>query len=149
MATIFIISCNWSSFLRNLVYCIKFIIEKFDFKTPGREDDDEEVKLVSKAEYKASKEDTSNDPTGNIEVKGGDAGKAAAFLAALGGKDNIESVTNCATRLRVSVKDETLVQPVGVFKKAGAHGLVAKGKAFQVIVGLTVPYVREEFEKLL
>lgn len=89
------------------------------------------------------------DPTGNIEVKGGDAGKAAAFLAALGGKDNIESVTNCATRLRVSVKDETLVQPVGVFKKAGAHGLVAKGKAFQVIVGLTVPYVREEFEKLL
>lgn len=127
----------------------KFIIEKFDFKTPGREDDDEEVKLVSKAEYKASKEDTSNDPTGNIEVKGGDAGKAAAFLAALGGKDNIESVTNCATRLRVSVKDETLVQPVGVFKKAGAHGLVAKGKAFQVIVGLTVPYVREEFEKLL
>ncbi|HRM91379.1 MAG TPA: glucose PTS transporter subunit EIIB, partial [Thomasclavelia ramosa] len=58
-------------------------------------------------------------------------------------------VTNCATRLRVSVKDETLVQPVGVFKKAGAHGLVAKGKAFQVIVGLTVPYVREEFEKLL
>ena len=152
-------SAHWQQYLLSVVIGLvfsgiwfivfKFIIEKFDFKTPGREDDDEEVKLVSKAEYKASKEDTSNDPTGNIEVKGGDAGKAAAFLAALGGKDNIESVTNCATRLRVSVKDETLVQPVGVFKKAGAHGLVAKGKAFQVIVGLTVPYVREEFEKLL
>ena len=152
-------SAHWQQYLLSVVIGLvfsgiwfivfKFIIEKFDFKTPGREDDDEEVKLVSKAEYKASKEDTSNDPTGNIEVKGGDAGKAAAFLAALGGKDNIESVTNCATRLRVSVKDETLVQPVGVFKKAGAHGLVAKGKAFQVIVGLTVAYVREEFEKLL
>lgn len=129
----------------------RFIILKWDFKTPGREDDDEEVKLVSKAEYKASKagEDTSNDPTGSIEVKGGDAGKAAAFLEALGGKDNIETVTNCATRLRVSVKDETLVKPASVFKKAGAHGLVEKGKAFQVIVGLSVPYVRDEFEKLL
>ena len=89
-------SAHWQQYLLSVVIGLvfsgiwfivfKFIIEKFDFKTPGREDDDEEVKLVSKAEYKASKEDTSNDPTGNIEVKGGDAGKAAAFLAALGGK---------------------------------------------------------------
>ena len=84
------------------------MIKKLDLKTPGREDDEDEVKLVSKAEYKAAKaaekEDTSNDPKEDIKVAGGNAAKAAAFLEALGGSENIEDVTNCATRLRVTVK---------------------------------------------
>ena len=53
------------------------------------------------------------------------------------------------TRLRVTVKDPALVVSADEFKIMGAHGLVEKGKAFQVIVGLSVPQVREEFEKLL
>ena len=75
--------------------------------------------------------------------------KAAAFLQALGGKSNIVDVTNCATRLRVTVKDDSLVQPAGAFTAAGAHGLVHNGHAIQVIVGLSVPQVRERFEALL
>ena len=74
---------------------------------------------------------------------------AMAYLEGLGGKENILDVTNCATRLRVSVKDAAAVKPDGYFRDNGAHGLVKNGTALQIIVGLDVPYVREEFEKLL
>ncbi|SFD06226.1 PTS system, arbutin-like IIC component [Clostridium uliginosum] len=124
-------------------FVFKFLIEKFDFKTPGRTDDDGgEEKLYTKADYKAKKAE---------EAKGEDVRdvKARLFLAALGGKENIEDVTNCATRLRITVKDPALVQDNKVFIDAGAHGLVNKGKAVQVIVGLSVPQVRERFEALL
>lgn len=117
-------------------FVFKFLIEKFNVKTPGREDETEETKLYTKADWKAKK--------GN-----GYEGKAGAFLEALGGAENIEQVNNCATRLRVSVKDETKVAPDGAFKAAGAHGVVRNGKAFQIIVGLSVPQVRESFETLM
>lgn len=133
-------------------FIFSFCIKKFDLKTPGREDDDEEAKLMSKKDYKAAKaaeEDTSNDPTGSIEVEGGDAAKARKFLELVGGKDNVEDVTNCATRLRLTLKDDSVLADMSAFKKAGAHGLVHKGKAVQIIVGLSVPSVREEFENLL
>ena len=61
----------------------------------------------------------------------------------------IEKVNNCATRLRITVKDEALVQPDDVFRSGGAHGVVRNGNAFQVIVGLDVPQVREQFETLM
>ena len=67
----------------------------------------------------------------------------------MGGKENIAELTNCATRLRVTVKDENLVKDAAVFKAAGAHGIVKKGKSLQVIIGLSVPSVREDIEKLL
>ncbi len=129
----------------------RFMIIKMNLPTPGREADDEEVKLVSKKEYNATKngEGTENDPKEDIVVKGGDAAKAESFLSLLGGKENIVDVTNCATRLRVSVNDSSLIAPLNEFKKSGAHGLVVNGKAIQVIVGLSVPSVRDEFETLL
>ena len=117
------------------------MILKMNLKTPGREDEDEETRLISKAEYKASRQ---ANPSLSEE-----AIKAEAFLSALGGKENIEDVTNCATRLRVTVKDEKLVAPAAQFKEYGAHGLVEHGRNFQVIVGLSVPTVREEFENRL
>lgn len=59
-------------------------------------------------------------------------------------------MNNCATRLRVSVADESLVSPSDAeFKSAGALGVVRKGKAFQVIVGMDVPQVRERFETMV
>ena len=66
-----------------------------------------------------------------------------------GGKNNIKDVTNCATRLRVTVNDDSMVKGLSTFIKAGAHGLVKNGRAIQVIVGLSVPQVRERFEALL
>jgi PTS system arbutin-like IIC component len=75
--------------------------------------------------------------------------KAKVFLDCLGGPDNIKEVTNCATRLRVTVADPDKVAPVSKFTKAGAFGLVKNGKALQVIVGLSVPQVRSYFDALL
>ena len=76
--------------------------------------------------------------------------KLLHFLEALGGKNNIVDVTNCATRLRVTVKDDSLVKDTNVFMAAGAHGLVHNGCAIQVIVGLSVSTtIRERFEALL
>ena len=118
----------------------RFLILKFNLKTPGRGDDEPEVKLYTKADYKAKKAGEHMDERDL---------KAAAFLQGLGGKNNIVDVTNCATRLRVTVKDDNLVQPASMFMAAGAHGLVHNGCAIQVIVGLSVPQVRERFEALL
>lgn len=117
----------------------KFLITKMDLPTPGRGEEAEGGdKLYTKADYKAKK-------------AGGDERdqKAAAFLADLGGKANIVDVTNCATRLRVTVKDDSLIKDVNTFMAHGAHGLVHNGNAIQVIVGLSVPQVRERFEALL
>ena len=88
----------------------RFLILKFDFKTPGREDD-EEIKFNSKAEFREKQ--ASKGKKGSYEE---------LILEGLGGKDNIVDVTNCATRLRVNVKDETLCQNEAYFKSIGAHG---------------------------
>ncbi len=114
----------------------RFLITKFNFLTPGREEDDEETKLYTKKDYREKQ-------------AGGNLSYAAQILQYLGGKDNILDVTNCATRLRVNVKDAALVHPEKDFKQIGAHGLSVNGTAIQVIVGLKVPKVREEFEECL
>lgn len=137
---------HWDTYLTQIIIgliftCIwfvvfRFLIVKLNLKTPGR-GDDEEIKLYRKADYKQKVAGDERDR------------KAAAFLEALGGKNNIVDVTNCATRLRVTVKDDSLVKDTNVFMAAGAHGLVHNGCAIQVIVGLSVPQVRERFEALL
>ena len=120
----------------------RFLILKFDFKTPGREDD-EEIKFHSKKEFR---EKQSGGQTTNSAEK---PSYAAAILEGLGGKDNVIDVTNCAARLIVNVKFESFFQYTEYFKSIGAHGLRATKKNIQVIVGLSVPSVREEFESLL
>jgi PTS system arbutin-like IIC component len=124
------------------IYFVVFtwMIKKFGYKTPGREDENEEVRLYSKADYREKQA---------AEKSGSASGTAEQILDAMGGKNNIAELTNCATRLRVTVKDETLVKDASVFKMAGAHGIVKKGKSLQVIIGLSVPSVREDIEKLL
>lgn len=114
----------------------RFLIKKFNFLTPGREEDGADAKLYTKKDYREKQ-------------AGGNLGYAAQILDYLGGKDNIIDVTNCATRLRVNVKDAGLVRPEAEFKRIGAHGLSKNGTAIQVIVGLKVPKVREEFEECL
>ncbi|WP_305768953.1 alpha-glucoside-specific PTS transporter subunit IIBC [Candidatus Epulonipiscium viviparus] len=142
---------HWPTYLTLLIiglifvaiyyFVFTFLILKFDFKTPGREDDDDIV-FKTKAEYR---EKQSNGKAAIIT----DSDMALQFLEGLGGKDNITDVTNCVTRLRVNVKDGALVQSDAYFRAAGAHGLVHKDKSIQVIVGLNVTAVRDEFEQLL
>ena len=123
-------------------FVFRFLILKFNIATPGREEEENaEVKLYSKADYKAKK--------GDLNTKDAFMDQAMIFLDALGGKENIQEVNNCATRLRISVNDETVVKPDAAFREGGAHGVVRNGKAFQIVVGLSVPQVRERFEELI
>ena len=107
-----------------------FAIKKFDLKTPGREDDDID------AEKKVELE--SNDYTAI----------AAKILEGCGGKENITSIDNCVTRLRLEVKDITAVNDK-VIKSAGVAGVIKPGKtSVQVIIGTKVQFVADEFTKL-
>ncbi|MDY3049005.1 MAG: PTS glucose/sucrose transporter subunit IIB [Rothia sp. (in: high G+C Gram-positive bacteria)] len=133
---------------------------KFNFNTPGREVDGAETKLYTKADYKEAKKNGTLGAEG-AAAAGATAGAATAvasdpytqratdFLALLGGPANITDVNNCATRLRVSVADPELVGSEADFKSSGALGLVNKGKALQVIVGMDVPQVRDKFEEMV
>lgn len=120
-----------------LIYYIvfKYLILKFDYKTPGREDDEDEIKLYTKQDYNSKKSSS----LANEE----------ALIEALGGRQNIVEVSNCATRLRLLVADESLVKDLNTFKKLGAVGLVKSGKSVQVVIGLNVPQIREKIEGLL
>ncbi|MFQ7235553.1 MAG: glucose PTS transporter subunit EIIB, partial [Enterococcus hulanensis] len=123
----------------------RFLILKFNLATPGREENAQDIKLYSKKDYKEKQ-------GGNAPVLEGAnqyTEQAAVYLDGFGGAENIAKVNNCATRLRITVKDENLVQADDVFRSGGAHGVVRNGNAFQVIVGLDVPQVREQFESLM
>ena len=107
----------------------RFMIVKFDLKTPGREDDDVDETKVELA---------NNDYTAI----------AATILEGLGGKDNVVSIDNCITRLRLEVKDNTAVDEKKI-KSAGVAGVVRPGKtSVQVIIGTKVQFVADEFKKL-
>ena len=108
----------------------RFAILKFDLKTPGREDDDEEdeKKVV-----------LANDNFTEV---------ASIILEGLGGKDNVTSIDNCITRLRLEIKDYTLVNEKKI-KSAGVSGVIRPSKnAVQVVVGTKVQFVADEFKKL-
>lgn len=133
------------AFIPIYYFVFKYFIEKLKLKTPGREDEDKEIKLYTKEDFKNKK----NAKNGNVVVESAYFDQAYVFLEGLGGAQNIETVNNCATRLRITVFDESLVKGDSIFKSAGAHGIVRKGNAFQIIVGLSVPQVRDCFEDLM
>lgn len=118
------------------------LIERLNLKTPGREES--EIKLYNKADYKAARGQTTAPAAASQQI-----GQAAGFLQALGGAANIESINNCATRLRIALVDMTKTQSDDVFKALGAHGVVRRGNGIQVIVGLRVPQVRDQLESLM
>jgi len=120
----------------------KTLIERLNLKTPGREES--EIKLYSKADYQAARGQTTAPAAASQQV-----GQATGFLQALGGAANIESVNNCATRLRIALFDMAQTQSDDVFKALGAHGVVRRGNGIQVIVGLHVPQVRDQLESLM
>ena len=124
-------------------FIFRWMILHFGFKTPGREDDDEETKLYTKADYKAR------------EGAGGAAGsetgfdaKSAAIAKGLGSKRNITSVDCCATRLRCSVADASLVDEK-LLKATGAVGVIVKGTGVQVIYGPQVAVIKSNLETYL
>lgn len=127
-----------------LYYAIfTFMIKKFNFKTPGREDEDAETKLYTKADVNARKEGnqtTSNeahmDPVSALITKG------------LGGKANISDVDCCATRLRITVEDAGKVNE-DILKQSGSRGIVKKGQGVQIIYGPQVTVIKANLEDYL
>ncbi|MDX2321018.1 MAG: alpha-glucoside-specific PTS transporter subunit IIBC [Moritella sp.] len=115
-----------------------YLIVKFNVQTAGR--GDSEMKLHTKQDFNQKHGITSKD---------GNAAKplqiqAIKTIAALGGVENIADLSNCATRLRVTVRDASKVQSLEHFVSTGALSLVTRGNAIQVIIGLNVPQLREE-----
>ncbi|MBW6409070.1 N-acetylglucosamine-specific PTS transporter subunit IIBC [Clostridium weizhouense] len=109
----------------------RFAIVKFNLNTPGREEDDDENEELDAIL-------SNNDFT---EV-------ASIILKGVGGKENITSIDNCVTRLRLEIKDQSRVNEK-VIKSAGISGIIRPGKtSLQVIVGTQVQFVADEFRKL-
>ena len=106
-----------------------FMITKLDLKTPGREADNGEVKLYTRADYNKK----SGDKTSELLLKG------------LGGKDNISDLDCCATRLRVTVKNTDLTDE-SALKASGASGVIRKGNGIQIVFGPKVSVIKSALE---
>ncbi len=106
-----------------------FVIKKLNLKTPGREDDDEETKLYTRADMENKSKDN----------------QSALILNGLGGKSNIEDIDACATRLRITVKDANKVSK-SLLTQSGAAGVVISGHGVQVIYGPQVSVIKSKFE---
>ncbi len=116
-----------------------FLIKKFNLKTPGREDDDEETKLYTKADVNARRSGAAGQMDGSINE---------LIEKGLGGKKNITDVDCCATRLRCSVKKPELVNEK-LLKRSGASGVIKKGQGVQIIYGPSVTVIKSNFEEYL
>lgn len=120
-------------------FIFKFLIRKFNLKTPGREDDDGEVKLYTKADVNARKE-TVKGQTGDLVSEG--------IVRGLGGKSNISDVDCCATRLRCTVVDATKINDI-TLKSTGASGVIHKGNGVQIVYGPNVTVIKSNLEDYL
>lgn len=115
-----------------------FMIKKLNLKTPGREPDDIEPKLYRRSDFDKSKsaKESSRDTT------------SALILNGLGGKENISDIDCCATRLRVTVKNPTLVDD-RLLKESGASGVIHKGNGVQAVYGPQVSVVKSNLEDFM
>ena len=125
-------------------FIFSFLIKKFDFKTPGREDDDTETKLYTKADVNARKE-AGKEKAGNT---GAADPVSEAITQGLGGKKNISDVDCCATRLRITVHDAARVNDE-IIKTTGSRGIVKKGQGVQIIYGPQVTVIKSKLEDYL
>ena len=129
-------------------FLFKTLILKLNLKTPGREGDEEEAKLYSKADFQAAKgldgKEAPNKANGKDEI----VQKAPEVLAALGGEENAVSIDACITRLRVEVKDKSKVDK-DKLKVLGAVGVVEVGNGIQAIFGAKADAYRHEINRIL
>ena len=128
-------------------FIFSFFIKKFDLKTPGREDDDTETKLYTKADVNERK--AAKDVKNSDEKAGTVADELSQTISrGLGGKANISDVDCCATRLRITVIDPDKVNDA-LLKSTGASGVVHKGQGVQIIYGPRVTVIKSNLEDYL
>lgn len=125
------------------------LILTFDLKTPGREDHIASNTALSRL----TGDDVDEECSSENSASGGQASQdhllAEQVVMLLGGVSNIVGATNCATRLRVEVVDPSIVADNATFVAAGAKGLIITGKTAQVIIGISVPRVKEHFDQIM
>ncbi|MBE6616868.1 MAG: PTS glucose transporter subunit IIB [Ruminococcaceae bacterium] len=119
-------------------FLFRFMIRRFNYMTPGREEDGGETKLYTRADYNAKKGGKNSKKSNSTET-------SKLILDGLGGKDNIQNLDCCATRLRVTVKDGSLVDE-GKLKASGAAGVIKKADGVQVVYGPQVAVIKSELE---
>ena len=125
-------------------FIFKFLIQKFNLKTPGREEDDEETKLFTKADYRAKQGATA----AGAASQAGDDEKSILITQGLGGKKNISDVDCCATRLRCTVVKPELVSE-SILKATSPSGIIRKGQGIQIIYGPSVAVIKSNLEDYL
>lgn len=123
-------------------FLFRFLILKFNFKTPGREDDTEETKLYTRADVNARKNIADNNTAGTTDET------SVLITRGLGGKTNISDLDCCATRLRITVNDASIVDEQ-TLKASGAAGVIKKGNGIQVIYGPKVTVIKSNLEDFL
>lgn len=112
-----------------------FMIGKFNFATPGR---------------LGNYTDENEEEEGNTSSGGGMGNdKAEKIIALLGGRENIELVDACMTRLRVTVKDVEKVADLDAWKAEGAMGLVKKDNGIQAIYGPKADIIKSDINDIL
>lgn len=122
-----------------------FFIKKFDLKTPGREDEDEETKLYTRKDYNEAKDGGDNKKSS----KATDSDSVSAMIVdGLGGIDNINDLDCCATRLRVTVIESEKVVD-SLLKKSGASGIIKRGNGVQIIYGPKVTVIKSHVEEYI
>ena len=126
-----------------IVYYLIFsyFIKKLDLKTPGREADNEETKLYTRADYNKRKSSEKTSTDGQDEL-------SAVITEGLGGKENISDVDACATRLRITVFDSNKINE-NLLKSTGASGVVKRGNGVQVIYGPKVTVIKSNLDDYL
>ena len=132
------------------LYYIVFsaIIRWRDLKTPGREDSGES-RLYTRADYNEAKNENAVKENGKNSKNGENADTISpAIVEGLGGKANISDVDCCATRLRCSVKDGSLVND-DLLKSTGAAGVIKKGKGVQIVYGPKVTLIKSNLEEYI
>ena len=125
------------------------LILTFDLKTPGREDHIASNRALSRLTGDDVDEKCSSENSASGGQTSQDHLLAEQVVMLLGGVSNIVGATNCATRLRVEVADPSIVADNASFVAVGAKGLIITGKTAQVIIGISVPRVKEHFDQIM
>src|SRR5699024_8980454 len=150
----FLYSLSLHALFRSLVFFViyfvvfRLLIKMMDLKTIGRETEGAETRLYSKKDYLDKQTNLSHED--DVDVATQERGSiGVTVVELLGGKDNIESVTNCYSRLRTVLKDPELVDEAGLKNETQASGVVVKGNNVQVVYGVQVGSIRKSVDEVL
>ncbi len=122
----------------------RFMILRKNYATPGRESDEEETKLYTRADYNEKKNGSGVSKKEDVDAYE----TSKLILDGLGGKENIINLDCCATRLRVTVRMPERVNEI-VLKQSGAAGVIKNGNGIQVVYGPQVAVIKSELEDYL